>query len=720
MSDNFKVFKRHANVLQKGLTFVPVENKTPKEQYYLGIAKFIRSLKIKTSFIKYSNDSKINRFQTPSNFTPHSGCYPPEIDELEALLNQEVRNLPKRTKIKDNLSKHEKLALKELKDNGDLVIKPADKGSAIVLMDKKDYIFEAERQLAVKRHYRQIPEPQYPKNCEIFNRILSEMKLKKLITEKELNYLRATRDSRERIFYLLPKIHKESNKWTVPNKIPPGRPIVSDVNSESYAISKFIDFHLAPFAKRHASYIKNTYDFLDKLKQIKTNPDALLISCDVDSLYTNIDNEMGIRAVQEAFAMDPKPIHRYIIKLLRLSLEGNDFTFNNKHYLQVSGTAMGKKFAPHYADICMAYWETMNLQKSSKQPKIYLRYLDDIFLIWEHDRESFDEFFNILNSSHPNIKLKTNIQENELEFLDVLIYKGEIFKQHNTFDSKVFFKPTDSHALLHKHSFHPKHTFAGIVKSQLTRFARICQLEKDFDEATKILFHSLYSRAYSRRFLRKIKTDIKNQYFPDNKISGMNPCKGRRCTICKHVNTSKELVTSSYQKIRLFANGNCNTDTAIYVLGCKQCPHTYYVGQTTNLRDRFIAHLSSINNRSDKFVHQHFTSANHSSNDVTISILEIPNRNNQQTLNKLECQWIKRLNSYHSGLNSDEGNKELLSCIISLQHNPTTNNIVTLTQNWIENLNENNSKNKKNQLSVMKASARNKNLSQKLVRAVLK
>ena len=45
-----------------------------------------------------------------------------------------------------------------------------------------------------------------------------------------------------------PKIHKESHKWTIRDKIPPGRPIVSDVKSESYAISKFIDYHLAPFA----------------------------------------------------------------------------------------------------------------------------------------------------------------------------------------------------------------------------------------------------------------------------------------------------------------------------------------------------------------------------------------------------------------------------------------------------------------------------------------
>ena len=153
---------------------------------------------------------------------------------------------------------------------------------------------------------------------------------------------------------------------------------------------------------------------------------------------------------------------------------------------------MGKRFAPHYADIYMAYFEARNLPKCDKQPLVYLRYLDDIFMIWPHSRDSFDQFFYILNNATVNIKLKSNIQENELEFLDVLIYKGDNFEQNGIFDTKVYFKPTDSHALLHKHSFHPQHTFPGIIKSQLIHFARICKLEKDFNEATVILFGALY------------------------------------------------------------------------------------------------------------------------------------------------------------------------------------------------------------------------------------
>ena len=56
----------------------------------------------------------------------------------------------------DNLSKEERSALYSLKERDDIVIKPADKGSAVVVMDKSDYIQEAERQLSDNRFYKKL------------------------------------------------------------------------------------------------------------------------------------------------------------------------------------------------------------------------------------------------------------------------------------------------------------------------------------------------------------------------------------------------------------------------------------------------------------------------------------------------------------------------------------------------------------------------------------
>lgn len=84
--------------------------------------------------------------------------------------------------------------------------------------------------------------------------------------------------------------------------------------------------------------------------------------------------------------------------------------------------------------------------------------------------EDFEGFLSTLNSHHPMIKLKPVVHPDRVDFLDSTTFKGPDFHRSGTLDTKVFFKPTDSHALLHKASFHPKHVFRGIVKSQLLRF----------------------------------------------------------------------------------------------------------------------------------------------------------------------------------------------------------------------------------------------------------
>ena len=54
-----------------------------------------------------------------------------------------------------------------------------------------------------------------------------------------------------------------------------------------------------------------------------------------------------------------------------------------------------------------------------------------------------------------------------------------------------------------KKSFHPQHTFRGVVKSQFLRFHRICTRKEHFREAEETLFKALRKRGYGRTFLRR-------------------------------------------------------------------------------------------------------------------------------------------------------------------------------------------------------------------------
>ncbi|GAA6093873.1 uncharacterized protein LOC105358296 isoform X1 [Tachysurus ichikawai] len=85
-------------------------------------------------------------------------------------------------------------------------------------------------------------------------------------------------------------------------------------------------------------------------------------------------------------------------------------------------------------------------------------------------------------------------------------YKSNNFNTKGKLDIKVFFKETDSHALLHGDSYHPKHTFRGIIKAQLIHFRRICTQRHDFEKAKKVLFNALRRRGYTGGFLRSVYT----------------------------------------------------------------------------------------------------------------------------------------------------------------------------------------------------------------------
>ena len=484
------------NLLAKGLKFIPKPLKPNEEAVGEAFTEFAKRIKLAEywqKFSKHQNDDK-----EPKPFYPKSGWAPnwPSRDTWKELveLEKEIQKV-NLYQSKSNLTKEEFRAIKSLIDNKNIIIKPADKGSSVVIMDKMDYLKEGYRQLANEKHYQKVPSPVYPKVSLSINMILKYLNEQRFLDKKQVEYLSVPEEPRDRKFYLLPKIHKDKSKWTE-GKIPPGRPIVSDCNSDTYAISEYIDHFLAPIAKCHDSYLKDTQDFLEKLNKTTPSEKSLLVTLDVDSLYTNIDNKDGMEAVKKAFENNPneKRPDRQILKLLEICLKHNDFKFNDEWFLQVGGTAMGKKFAPNYANLFLAQWEQEALAKCPKKPTSYFRYLDDIFIIWPHSRQDFDQFFKILNTHHPNIKLKPTIHDNSIDFLDVTVFKGQRFQTHKKLDTKVYFKPTDTHELLHRSSYHPKHTFRGIVKSQIERFHRICNNKHDFDEACTILFSALKYR----------------------------------------------------------------------------------------------------------------------------------------------------------------------------------------------------------------------------------
>ena len=112
-----------------------------------------------------------------------------------------------------------------------------------------------------------------------------------------------------------------------------------------------------------------------------------------------------------------------IVTLMSLILTLNNFVFNDKNYLQIKGCAMGTICAPPFANIFMGRFEETFIYPNIQNLCIlYLRYIDDLFLIWTGTKEQFKDFVMNLNSQHPSIKFSYQISDKSIDFLDTTVY----------------------------------------------------------------------------------------------------------------------------------------------------------------------------------------------------------------------------------------------------------------------------------------------------------
>ena len=388
-----------------------------------------------------------------------------------------------------NLSKKEIKAMEDLKQREDVVICKADKGGAVVICSVKDYIKEADRQLSDRNFYKKLPHNPTSEHAALVDNAIDNLKIQGKLDGKMADKMKTDNPKTPR-FYLLPKIHKPDN---------PGRPVVSSIDCHTEKISHFVDHHLQPLNKALPSYVQDTTDFLQKLRALPEElpEDALLVTMDVRSLYTNVPNQEGIEAVKSYLRARAEPSDRnlsqVIATFLSLILTLNNFVFNDENYVQVNGASMGTKCAPSYASLFMGkFEETHILPKIRDLILIYVRYIDDIFFIWTGTERELLQFFSEINSVHPTIKFDYIYSRNNMNFLD-----STVTILGNRLGTSVYTKPTDRKAYLHAKSYHPKSTKEAISFSQASRLRRICTEKNDFLELAEKLKNDLVNRGHN-------------------------------------------------------------------------------------------------------------------------------------------------------------------------------------------------------------------------------
>ncbi len=512
---------RHVSLLTKGPKFTPLAS--TRNEFESDIKDFTRKIKIKDVFHNKEN-ADISLHRNKSNRTIHT-----QNSEINQICDFIELLKPEYINMRDNLTEEERVALNELSNNDNIVLKPADKSGNFIIMDKAFY----RDKLVLNDHlntenYKKVDQNEDLNVIKNLNSLLKQYE--KDLTKKEVDYIKNFQWKTSN-FYILPKIHKcdaiiqeiatsDRNyiEMSAPNNLK-GRPIIAGPASPTHRLSQFIDTLLKPIVPTISSYVKDDWDFLGKIPKQFDNQTSLY-SYDVVSLYTSIPHNLGIEAIKfwtdkRKDLIPPRFSQRFILDSVKFILQNNNFLFDNVLYQQVSGTAMGTKFAPPYACLTIGFLEEtvlypkilknyFNDQICSYIKESYIRYMDDCFIALPQDIDPV-LFLNALNNLHESIRFtmdKGTIKSSNIEtlnFLDIEI----ILKEGKFISTDIYYKSTNPHDYLNYNSAHPKHVKDTIPFNLAKRIIIFVTEEDRISERLKELETWLLSCNYPLELIRR-------------------------------------------------------------------------------------------------------------------------------------------------------------------------------------------------------------------------
>ena len=453
-----------------------------------------------------------------------------------------------------------KQAIHTLKNNNNIIIKPADKNLGPTIINTTDYI------TAVTNHIHN--------NFQLFNNmeehttyiqnIFSQLEThtnhltnyKQLNKTKNLNNTQyyniqlynyilnnKPQTSTTPTLYLIPKLHKTTIDW---------RPIVGAHSYITTNLSIFFSKLLLNFTKQQPTHLKNSHSLLQHINNninpilnqtLKTaqlnnnnnniNTEIFIITGDITSLYPNINinklikffNKQLPNILNNTTLKLPNNTHstttlQALNSLLQLLLNSTTIqhpTKQNTFALQTSGIPMGTNAAVELANFYLSQLEDKhnfnnNLQLNHKlHSKIitYKRYIDDIFIILIGTIEDVTELKQQLNNMNNKIHINFNNNYKHTEFLDleILLHKNNHNNQY-IIHTKTHQKLLNKYLYIPYNSFHPQHTKLNWIKAELTRYARLSSNITYFNHTKQQFYQRLIARGYPHSKLNKIFTNF--------------------------------------------------------------------------------------------------------------------------------------------------------------------------------------------------------------------
>ncbi|XP_062713449.1 uncharacterized protein LOC134290345 [Aedes albopictus] len=309
-----------------------------------------------------------------------------------------------------------------------VVYSRADKGNAVVIMDKQEYeakVLEMINSGPYEECKYKNGKPKDPLNSLIEEANSARQKVAHLMAS----------------LYCLPKIHKNPVAM---------RPISSNICTPTEKMAAWLVGEMRRYPVTHGKSVRNSIELAEKLKNLEIRRGEILVSFDVTALFPNVPVSDALRSLRrhlERCRVPPNHIEAYLT-VAEVCMDQNYFMFRGKFYKQTFGLSMGSKLSPLLADVFMSDFEE-ELQKEKIFPRIWRRYVDDIFAVVKE--RYLTQILQLLNTRHSSIKFTIEKETNgTLPFLDLMITR----KDDNTLKFGIYRKPTSTDRYITSDSNH--------------------------------------------------------------------------------------------------------------------------------------------------------------------------------------------------------------------------------------------------------------------------
>ena len=270
-------------------------------------------------------------------------------------------------------------------------------------------------------------------------------------------------------------------------------------------MAKHLSKILNEVKRKNPHSVKNSEDFVNKIKDLEVPPTQKMVSFDVSALFTSIPVEFALQAIKQKLSNDEswKKLTEFslsqVLVLLELVLSTTYFMFRGKFYRQKFGAPMGSPISPGVADICMEVFEEDMLKDCPDHlaPKVWLRFVDDTFTTL-HDY-AIEAFTTYLNSRNKHIQFTREVEENDqIPFLDVCVH----LQDDGSLKTTVYRKPTHTDQYLNWESNHPLDHKRSVVRTLLNRVETHVSDPKDRDTEISHIREVLAENGYKKWALK--------------------------------------------------------------------------------------------------------------------------------------------------------------------------------------------------------------------------